>query len=119
MELGATKTNLKNMFLISFPHKASFVLYCTSKMDLSSEKKQKTLMVLFVFETQTFIFVVLYKKCNFYNQKCCTVQKKNKKNNVSRPMALDAGPSQPGPLANGLETLFFFLFFLVQYNTFA
>ena len=75
------------------------------------------MMVLFVFEAQTFIFVVLYKKNQSFYAKALYCTKKTKKTNVSRPMALDAGPSQPGPLANGLETLFF-LFFLVQYSTF-
>ena len=74
-------------------------------------------MVLLVFEAQTSIFAVLYQKNQSFHAKVLYCTKKNKKNTVSRPMALDAGPSQPGPLANGLETLVF-LVFLVQYSTF-
>ena len=74
-------------------------------------------MVLLVFEAQTFIFAVLYQKNKSFHAKVLYCTKKTKKTNVSRPMALDAGPSQPGPLAIGLETLVF-LVFLVRYSTF-
>ena len=117
MELWVTNTHKTILFLRAFPHNAWFLLYCTNKMDPPSWKTNKTLWFYWFLKLKPSFLLYCTKKTNHFNQKCCTVPKKQKKNNVSRPMALDAGPSQPGPLANGLETLFF-LVFLVQYNTF-
>ena len=75
-------------------------------------------MVLLVFEAQTFIFVVLYKKNKSFHAKVLYCTKKTKKNNVSGSLARGPGWLGPASKAIGLETLVF-LVFLVQYNTFA
>ena len=74
-------------------------------------------MVLCVFDAQTFIFAVLYKKNKSFQPKVLYCTKKNKKNNASRSLARGPGWLGPASKATGLETLFF-LVFLVQYSTF-
>ena len=61
-------------------------MYCTNKIALPSWKTNETL---FVFEAQTFIFAVLYKKNKSFQPKVLYCTKKKQKNNVSRPLTED------------------------------
>ena len=71
-------------------------------------------MVLFVFEAQTFIFAVLYQKNKSFQSKVLYCTKKNKKTNVSRPLAKDQPGSDQLSWPQDQETYAF----LVQYSTF-
>ena len=71
-------------------------------------------MVLFVFEAQTAIFAVLYKKNTSFLAKVLYCTKKTKKNNVSRPLAKERPVSDQLSWPQDQETYAF----LVQYSTF-
>ena len=69
-------------------------------------------MVLLVFEAQTSIFAVLYQKKQSFLPKVLYCTKKNKKNNVSRPLAGGQAGSDKLSWPQGQEAYAF----LVQYS---
>ena len=106
MKLQVTKTKENTRFLISFPHKASFLLYCTNKIDLPSWKTNKTLWFYWFLKLKHTFLLYCTKKTNHFMQKCCTVPKK---------MFLDQWPWMlvPASLASGQwsRNIVFFGFF--------
>ena len=77
--LRVTKTNENILFLISFPYKAPFSLYCTNKMDLPSWRTNKTLWFYWFLKLKPAFLLYCTKKTNHFKQKCRTVPKKQKK----------------------------------------
>ena len=89
------------------------MLYCTNKIDLPCWKTNTTVwFYCFLMLKPTFLLYCT-KKTNHFSQKCCTVPK-NKKKNVSRPLAKDQPGSGQLSWPQDQETYAF----LVQYSTF-
>ena len=98
MELRATKTYENILFLLAFPHKAVFLLYCTNKLALPSWKTNKTLWFYWFLKLKPSFLLYCTKKINHFSRKCCTVPKKQKKMFLDHwPRTSLAQTSSPDP----------------------